>query len=243
MTHAESRQRLRAFVKASNELHRAHLDTRAKRASYRAFVDLQLEYFLPMYADLRGRAGYGPAIDFVISDLVGPGIADRDRELEKVVPLMSRLLPGGALAALATAMELNARILEINLGISAQLEDAIAAGEHICERRYCEATRAVSGFDDFVELIGMTREAGLSLERIVALPMIAPLLKSMRGPARLAGVGDLQAFLEKGLTTFKQVDDIHAFLEVLEQRMEDVFRRIFLEDIDALSTAPIAEAA
>ena len=243
MTHAQSRKRLRDFVAASNALHRAHLDTPERREAYRDFVDLQLEYFLPMYGDLRDRPGYGPAIDFVISDLVGPGIADRDRELEKVVPVMSRFLPSGALAALATAMELNARILEINLGISEQLAPAIANGEHISERRYCLATREVATFEDFTALIGMTREAGMSLERIVAMPMITPLLKSMRGPARLAGVGDLQAFLEKGLATFRGVEDIHEFLELLEDRMETVFRRVFLEDVEALSGAPIAEAA
>lgn len=83
----------------------------------------------------------------------------------------------------------------------------------------------------------------MSLERIVAMPMIAPLLKSMRGPARLAGVGDLQAFLEKGLTTFREVDDVHEFLELLERRMATVFQRVFLADVDTLSTSPIAEAA
>ena len=239
MSHPGVRSKLRRFVKVSNDLHRAHLDTAPKRQRYGKFVDIQLGYFLPRYDDLRGRPGYGPAIDFIVTDLVGPGIADRDRDLEKVVPIMSRTMPAGALAALATAMELNAGILEINLGVAGQLADAIDAQAPISERDYCLASRKVAGYEDFTRFIAMTREAGLSLERIVQLPMIRPLLRTMRGPARLAGVADLQAFLEKGFETFRDVDDVPEFLEIIETRMAAVFHRVFIADPDTLSTTPI----
>lgn len=234
------RSRLRRFVKLSNDLHREHLDTDPKRQRYGKFVDLQLGYFLPRYDDLRGRPGYGPAIDFIITDLVGPGIADRDRDLEKVVPIMSRTMPAGALAALATAMELNAGILEINLGISERLGNVIDEGAPISERDYCLASREVAGYQDFTRFIAMTREAGLALERIVHLPMIRPLLRTMRGPARLAGVADLQAFLEKGFETFRGVDDVPEFLDIIETRMAAVFHRVFVAEPETLSTTPIA---
>lgn len=237
------RSRLRQFVKVSNDLHRAHLDTAPKRERYGKFVDLQLGYFLPRYDDLRGRPGYGPAIDFIVTDLVGPGIADRDRDLERVVPIMSRTMPAGALAALATAMELNAGILEINLGVAEQLAEAIDSDAPISERDYCLASREVAGYQDFTRFITMTREAGLALERIVHLPMIRPLLRTMRGPARIAGVADLQAFLENGFDNFKGVDDVPEFLEVVETRMAAVFHRVFIADPETLSTTPISPRA
>lgn len=239
MSHSGVRPRLRRFVKLSNDLHRAHLDTEPKRRRYGKFVDLQLGYFLPRYDDLRGRPGFGPAIDFIITDLVGPGIADRDRDLEKVVPIMSRTMPAGALSALATAMELNAGILEINLGITEKLADVIDADAPLSERGYCLASREVAGYQDFTRFIAMTREAGLSLERIVHLPMIRPLLRTMRGPARIAGVADLQAFLEKGFETFRGLDDVPEFLEIIETRMAAVFHRVFVAAPDTLSTTPI----
>ena len=243
MTQGDDRQRLRRFVAASNELHRAHLDTDAKRDAYSRFVDVQVAYFVPLYADLRERPGYGPAIDFVISDLVGPGIADRDRDLEKVVPIMSRTLPKRALAALATAMELNAGVLKINLDLSQRLTPKIDIAGSVTELEYCLACREVTDYNEYRYLIGLTRDAGLSLERIVGMPMIAPLLRSMRGPARLAGFGDLQEFLEKGFSTFRQVEDVHAFLEVLETRMEQIFERVFNAAESELSTAPIGGGA
>lgn len=239
MTRKQTQAALRESVEASNALHAAHLDTRDKRRHYEAFVELQLDYFLPQYADLRERPGYDDAIDFVISDLVGPDIAKRDRELEKVVPLMMRMLPEKALAALATAMALNADVLRINLGIADVLGDRVTSGEPVSERDYCAASRQVADFADCERLIATTVEAGLALERIVALPMISPLLRSMRGPARLAGVGDLQAFLEKGLRTFRAVPDVHVFVESLEARMSEVFARVFAADLETLSMQPI----
>lgn len=240
MTEQNAAELFRQYTAQSNELHRRYLADEAALAAYERFIALQLGYFLPKYDDLRNRSGYDAAIDFVISDLVGPSIADRDRELERVVPVMSRLLPSKALHALALAMELNARILRINLEIESALHDQIAAGKGFSERDYCLASRGATSFDEFRELIGMTRKAGLSLERIVAMPMIRPMLRAMRGPAKLAGVADLQAFLEKGFETFVALDDVHAFLEILEERMEAVFRRVFLADEAELDTKKIS---
>lgn len=232
-------QALRGFTEQSNDLHREYLGDNASRLAYQRFVDCQLAYFLPQYDDLRSRPGYDDAIHFVIADLMGPGIADRDRELARVVPAMTRLLPAGALQALAVAMELNARVLKINLGIERQLRAVLAAQKSVSELDYCVASRRVSSFDECRELVAMTRAAGESLERVIRVPMIGSLLRTMRLPARLAGVADLQAFLEKGFTTVTAVDDVHEFLDAMEQRMTDVFRHVFVAPEQNLSSAPI----
>ncbi|MEM7611214.1 MAG: hypothetical protein AAF270_06030 [Pseudomonadota bacterium] len=232
-------QALRRYTAQSNELHQRYLDSDDARAAYQRFVDTQLAYFLPQYDDLRDRPGYDAAINFVVADLTGPGIADRDRELARVVPAMTRLLPAAALSALAVAMELNARVLQINLNIERELRGKLAAAEPISERDYCLASRTVCDIGECRTLVAMTRSAGESLERIIKVPMIGSLLRSMRLPARLAGVSDLQQFLEKGFRTVTAVDDVHTFLDVMEQRMSAVFERVFLADLATLSTEPV----
>ena len=238
MSSSKAAEALRRFVADSNALHLQYLNDREALDAYKAFVDLQLGYFLPRYDDLRDRPGYDDAINFVVADLTGPGIADRDRELEKVVPVMTRLLPDKALRALALAMELNARVLAINLGIERELHELIVAGT-VSERDYCLATRRVSTFEESQELVAMTRSAGESLEHIIRVPMIGVLLRSMRTPARLAGVADLQVFLEKGFRTVTAVDDVHEFLGIMEQRMTDVFRHVFEAPAASLSREAI----
>ncbi|MEL7298582.1 MAG: hypothetical protein AAGJ86_13040, partial [Pseudomonadota bacterium] len=205
-----------------------------------AFISLQLAYFMPFYEDLKDRHGYADAIDFVVSDLTGTGIANRDRELERVANLMTRFLPTGALDALALAMTLNARILEINLGIANQLKNTLSAGETITEREYCAASRKVASMSDFHELIGMTRQAGETLAGIVRLPMIRSLLRTMRMPARLAGVVDLHLFLERGFDTFTGLDDVDGFLDTMQSRMSEVFWRVFKTPLAQLDdTVPL----
>lgn len=243
MSKASAAAHLREQVASSNALHHRYLDDPEQLDKYAYFIRVQLGYFLPQYDDLRDRRGYSGAIDFVVSDLTGPGIADRDRELEKVVPVMTKFLPGRALTALALAMELNARILTINLGIADALDDALESRAPISERDYCLATRAVTDLAEFRELIGMTREAGESLARIVRVPMIRSLLRSMRLPARMAGVSDLQAFLEKGFDRFVAVEDVDEFLHTVEARMGDIFTRVFERPVAQLSQMPITLSA
>ncbi|MEO1580327.1 MAG: hypothetical protein AAFR91_00680 [Pseudomonadota bacterium] len=227
--------RLREHLALSNQLHETYLESPDRLAAYRRFVDLQVAYFLPKYDDLRSRPGYSEAIDYIISDMVGPTIAARDAELAKVVPMMSRILPSGALEALATALELNATILRINLDIEALLRDGIVGGAAISEREYCAASREAATLDDCLRLIAMTRRAGESLERIVRIPMIGSTLRMMRGPARLVGVTDLHEFLVRGYTIFRAIDDVHEFLDTVEARMTAVFTRVFEAPLDTLA--------
>ena len=238
--HKKAAAKLRRHIDESNRLHRRYLEDPEIFRVYERFVELQLGYFLPQYEDLLDRPGYDAAVHFVVSDLTGPGIASRDRDLARVEPIMSRFLPTAALDALALAMKLNKRILAINLQIARELQDTLVAGEQVSEQSYCLASREVSSFAESQELIKLTRRAGERLDRFARLPMIRTLLHSMKLPARLGGVGDLHAFLEKGLDTFVGLPDIHEFLDVMEQRMTEVFYRVFEEDVAELEETPLA---
>ena len=239
----DSAERLRHYLAESNRLHATYLDDTQRRDEYQRFIDLQLDYFLPHYEDLRHRPGYGDAIDYIVADMVGPEIASRDAELARVVPMMSRVLPGGALSALALALELNARVLTINLAIEDVLRPSLVRSADISERDYCLASRSVADFTECESLIAMTRRAGESLQHIVRIPMIGTTLKMMRGPARLAGVGGLQVFLERGHRIFTAIEDVPALLDTVEARMTRVFRRVFEAPEAQLGQAPIVRHA
>lgn len=237
--HSESAAALREQISAANSLHRRYLDDPVFLRVYERFVQLQLAYFLPQYDDLRGRPGFDAAIDFVVTDLTGTGTAKRDHDLERVAGVMSRSLPTRALEALVIAMRLNTRILAINVDIAALLADKLRAGAGISERDYCLASRQATSFAEFKSLIAMSREAGRALDRFAHLPFVRGISRSMRMPARLAGFGDLQAFLEKGLDTFLGVADVEEFLDLMEARITAVFRRVLEADPDLLDTSII----
>ena len=67
----------------------------------------------------------------------------------------------------------------------------------------------------------------MGLKSLVRVPLIGMLLKTMRVPAHMAGFGALQEFLETGFVTFRRISDIDRFLELLHERLDRIFDRIY----------------
>ena len=225
---------LREYTGRSNAIHREYLGYPELLDRYQRFVAWQLDYMLPFYEDLRASEDYAAAVDFVVSDLTGMGINQRDHDLARVVPLMCKMLPDKALRTVATAMRLNARVLGINLAICRELYKDIPVDADVSEAEYCSACRRASRLDECLELVHLTGEVGHSLDHVIRIPMIGLMLKAMRTPARLAGFGVLQRFLEKGYRTFFALEDVDQFLDDITLRMTDVFTRIFTEPVESL---------
>lgn len=221
--------KLRKYTDRSNSIHREYLGNPKLLQQYERFVAWQLDYMLPFYEDLGATADRAAAVEFFVSELTGINISERDREIAKVVPLMSRMLPDKALHAVATAMQLNARVLGINLAICRELYKEIPIGTAITEAGYCSACRHASRLEECLDLVHLTAAIGRDLDQLIRIPMIGLTLKAMRVPARLAGFGALQQFLESGYKTFNALQDVDTFLNDMTVRMTEVFTRIFAE--------------
>ena len=224
----------RRHIRRSNELHREYLTNQNLLENYDRFTLWQLEYLLPFFSDLYAREGYEQAIDFTMSDLAGIGISDRDRDLERAAPAITTLLPLKALETIAIAAEMNARILEVNLGIFRQLLVAEMLPETITAYDYCTACRRASSLAECVELVHLVTGLGRTLESLVRIPMIGITLRAMRLPAHAAGFAALQSFLENGYRNFRQIPDIAHFLHEIETRMTAVFERIYTAPLETL---------
>lgn len=224
----------RQHIRRSNELHVGYLEDARLLRNYDRFANWQLEYLLPFFSDLYARDGYTDAIDFTISDLAGIGISSRDRDLERAAPAITTILPLRALETIATAAEMNARVLEINTAICRCLLVGNDLPAQIAELEYCIACRKASSLDACVELVHLITGLGRTLKSLVTVPMIGMTLRAMRAPAHAAGFGALQEFLEKGYRTFRQIPDIDHFLSEVEIRMIAVFERIFTVPLDKL---------
>ncbi len=214
-------------MRRSNELHRCYLDEPATLEQYDRFTSWQMAYLLSFFTGLHQRPGYGEAIDFVVSDLAGVGVSDRDSELERASPAITRLLPTRALETVAVAAKLNARVLEVNLGVLGRLQDNGELPVMITEHAYCAAFRESSTLDECTELVHLAIDLGGTLQTLVRVPLLGTLLHAMRGPAHAAGFGKLQEFLESGYSTFREIPDIDHFLDEIEGRMTEYFETIF----------------
>ena len=182
--HTTAADKLRYFTDRSNAIHRKYLDDPLFFDQYEQFLAWQIDYMLPFYEDFRTSDELAAAVDFVISDLTGVGISKRDEDLARVLPVMSRMLPDAALVAVATAMEINARILEINVGICRELYRAQKPDRNKSERDYCLACRRTSELGEFLELISLLTQVGESLDRVIHIPMIGVTMSRRAGCSR-----------------------------------------------------------
>ena len=229
--HAE---RLRLFTEKSNAVHEQYLTDPDLLEKYENFLEWQIAYSLPFYSEFEDRPETAAAVEFVVTDLIGTGISARDADMARVVPVMVRLLPARALKALAAAMELNCRALEINLDVCRQLFENVDVTAGCSERDYCEAFRTTTSLDECVALIQLTTNLGHALKKLVRSTLLQATLRAMHYPAHAAGFGAMQDFLEKGFATFHAIDDVDGFLEQFEARMMDVFTRTCEEPLEAL---------
>ena len=234
--HAE---RLRRFTDESNAIHEQYLSDPTLLREYDYFLDWQVAYTLPFYSEFEENPETAAAIEFVISDLIGTGISARDADLARVVPMMIRLLPDKALQALASAMELSARALAVNLEICQALFSQTDTSAGISERDYCDAFRRATTLDECMELVELTIVLGHRLKRLVRRPFLGMTLRAMHLPAHATGFGAMQDFLEKGYTTFHEIDDVDYFLDRFSVRMTEVFTSIYEKSLDSLNVTPV----
>ena len=75
--------------------------------------------------------------------------------------------------------------------------------------------------------INLLHEVGVGFGRALKLPGVTALLAFSRGPARLAGLSELQGFLERGVAAFEQLGDTAAFVTDIERAERKAMERLF----------------
>ena len=183
------------------------------------------------YADLAADIRYAPAITFFLDELYG--IKDstiRDRDLARMVPTIKRLLPKFAYDAVNKALELDVLAEEFDQALTSAL-----GKEPLTESSYLKAFRAVGRLDDRLHQIALMGAVGEGLDRMVKKPLIFSTLKMLRAPAQMAGLGEMQKFLEAGFTAFRHMNGADYFLATIASRETTLIERIMKGESDPFS--------
>ena len=175
------------------------------------------------YADLSAQPRYRAATRFFLEDLYGEkDFSARDREMLKIVPVMSRVLPASAVETAAHAIELEALSEALDQRLAAALGDA-----HLDDAAYAAAYRESSTREERERQVALVAAVGRRLDGLVRKPFISHTLKLMRQPARVAGLADLQDFLERGFEAFRDMHGAHEFLETFSRREGRTLEKLF----------------
>lgn len=169
-----------------------------------------------------------PAAEFFLSDVYGDrDFTRRNADIARVVPMMRRLLPKKLLGTVADAIELGVVTQTLDLGMAEALESLAPRRRRLDEALYGEAYRRVGQEKQRQRQIALIGRVGRGFGKALQIPGVAALLAFSRGPAKLAGLGELQGFLERGYAAFESLGDAAAFVDEIERDEREVSRRLF----------------
>jgi hypothetical protein len=183
----------------------------------------QHERFKHTYADLLATPRYAKASLFFLEELYGPGdFSRRDAQFVRVIPGLVRLFPHEVVVTVQTLGELHA--------LSETLDTAmgrIVPPGPVDAAAYKAAWQAVGRPDDREAQIRLMRRVGDALDGYTRNPLLRHSLRLMRGPARIAGLPELQAFLEAGFDTFREMRGAKEFLDTVVSREHAIAADLF----------------
>ena len=216
------------WQKASND---AAIEPRNRLAILPALRRWQSARLRAGFGDFLANPAMRPAAEFFLTDLYGDkDFSARDRDAARLLPAMSRFLPDSLLRAAADAIELAVLSHAFDLRMAEVLMQRPDAHAAIGVEDYARAYR-VTGYPRLRRhQIGLILKVGHALDAAVQKHGVAKLLRAARLPAQLAGLAELQKFLERGFTAFAALGGADRFLAEIAERESSVARRLFAGD-------------
>ena len=156
--------------------------------------------------------------------------------MRRIVPLDGQDAAQSGLAAVAHAVELNSLSEDLD---GAMVETLGAGADAIDEAGYAAAYREVGRAEDRKRQIDLIELLGGALDALTHQRFIGAALKMMRKPAQLAGLGELQGFLERGYSAFGAMRGGAAeFIALVVARERAISQALLAGRTDALDGAP-----
>ena len=183
------------------------------------------------YEDVAAQPRYRAATSFFIDDLYGPkDFSGRDQAMLRILPVMTRILAASAVETAALAIELEA----LSEDLDHRLAAALAPGP-ITVESYARAYRESSTRAERQRQIDLIDAVGHRLDALVSKRLVSRTLALMRRPAKLAGLGDLQEFLERGFASFRDMRGADEFLAMLRNREGAILKSLFSGEAEPFS--------
>ena len=183
----------------------------------------QQRRFLHTYDDLLQSARYAPAARFFLQELYGPAdFSRRDAQFARVVPALVRLFPREIVDTVATLAQLHA--------LSETLDTSMA---HCLDHTAVDATGYIQAWqqtarpEDRRAQISLTLDVARRLDHLTRRALVRNSLWLMRGPARAAGLTEMQRFLEAGFDTFQKMKGAQDFVAMVAAREEALAASMF----------------
>jgi hypothetical protein len=201
-----------------------------------AIKSYQQARFARTHAGLLAHPRYAPAAGFFLEELYGPrDFAMRDAQFARIVPALVRLFPDEMVETVERLAALHALSERLDSSMARHLErEVVTRASYV---RAWQLTAEPAGRARQIELV---MEVGISLDRYTRNRLLRGSLHLMRAPARAAGLGSLQEFLEAGFDAFAAMKGAADFLVRIEGAERALMLRLFEPAAVASATAALA---
>lgn len=190
--------------------------------------------FQRTYEDLARQSRYALATRFFLDELYGPGdYGPRDAQFARIVPKLVNLFPASVVATVRDLAELHA----LTESLDTRMAQGLASSQ-ISRLDYVTAWQQTGSPEARARQIDLVVAIGRDLDEFTRKPLLMTSLKMMRGPARAAGLSDLQRFLEAGLTAFREMRGAGEFLACIALRERNLCERLFDPQAPGALAAP-----
>jgi len=238
VSQALQRQRLARRLAWQQALHDPVREPRNRLPTLAPLRAWQTRRLADGFKDFLANPRMRPAAEFFLSDLYGErDFSARDRDVARIMPIMSRLLPDSLLVAATDAIELAVLSHAFDLRMAGQLALRPDPGAAITLEDYGQAYRAVACPRLRRHQIELVLGVGWTLDAAVHKHGVFKLLRASRFPARAAGLSELQGFLERGFGAFEALDGAGEFLESIGHRERRASQRLFSGEADPFESA------
>ncbi|HEX5694659.1 MAG TPA: hypothetical protein VFY00_08600 [Arenimonas sp.] len=239
MSHAFQRHRLAQRLAWQQALHDPVREPRNRLPTLPLLRAWQTRRLTDSFRDFLADPRMRPAAEFFLTDLYGErDFSARDRDVARIMPLMSRLLPDSLLVAATDAIELAVLSHAFDLRMAAALAARRKPDAAITVEHYGQAYRATGCPRLRRHQIDLILGVGWTLDAAVRKHGVYKLLRASRLPARAAGLSELQGFLERGFAAFEALGGAGDFLEAIGRREREVSRRLFAGAPDPFGAGP-----
>lgn len=178
------------------------------------------------FAQILANPKMRPAGEFFLTDLYADkDFSARDRDAAKILPMMARILPQSLLQAAVDTIELAVISQAFDLAMAKAI--SLNNKAEIDLQHYIKAYREVGCPRLRRHQIALIIRVGKNLDAAVQKHGVYKLLKASRMPARLAGLQELQGFLERGFEAFAQMDGADDFLGMVADSEYEISERLF----------------
>lgn len=179
------------------------------------------------YADLLVHKRYAAPARYFLSDLYGPkDYSQRDQQVERVYNKAVKLLPEHMVKPLADALAMNVLSQALDIRMCIELFDCMQVSQ-IDTENYVEAFVRCDNYALRCQQVELIRAIGHDLDSVVRKPMIGLMLYMSRTPAQMAGLGELQAALERGFNAFKAMRGADEFVAIIVERESRILQQIY----------------